>query len=118
MEVIVQGIHMKVSKNDGEEYYHIYGNYTDDTGRYRRGHTYIDPKNDNIDKWQKCINTVLDNRGFDFRVSGIRMKNKKMGLWNADSRPTVEEILDKPLKSSYKKPKDEPDELPSDLFTF
>jgi hypothetical protein len=59
------------------------------------GYTFIDPANDNAGHWQQVIETCLEHRGSVICVEGVRMKSREKGLWNADSRPYVTDIINK-----------------------
>jgi hypothetical protein len=103
MEVLIERVVYEKSKINDNHYYHISGSYKDVENVKRRGHTYIDPSNDNYDKWKDIIETDWENRGFNLRVSNVKLL-KDDGLWNADSTPRLEEIVDKPLNKKYMKP--------------
>jgi hypothetical protein len=103
MEVIIERVVYEKSKINDNHYYHISGSYKDENNVKRRGHTYIDPTNDNYKKWQNVIDMTEANRGFYLKISNVKLLNKS-GLWNADSTPRLEELVDKPSNAKYKKP--------------
>ena len=54
-----------------------------------KGHTFIDPNNDNAQNWVTVIETHYEHRGEDIIVDNVRMKNREKGIYNADSTPVV-----------------------------
>mgnify|MGYP006099251701 FL=1 len=97
MEVSVEALSTIKSKYGGEVI-RIDGWHTDETGKLTKGYCFIDPKNDNWDQWIEILEKIEVNRGNFAILDNVKMKKRDIGLWNADSKPILVEIMAKPLK--------------------
>ena len=97
MEVSVEALSTIKSKYGGEVV-RIDGYHADENGKLTKGYCFIDPKNDNWQHWVGILEQIEANRGNYTILDNVRMKKRDVGLWNADSKPTLVEILAKPVK--------------------
>lgn len=92
----------------------------DGSGELKDEYTYIDPLANNVVYWREVIQVWKENRPCHLSIEfpkGIRYKNKKTGLINADvnhAKPIVLDIIDPATGLSKKQKKDPKD----DLFDF
>jgi hypothetical protein len=94
MEVRITKV-SSIQSRHGGEVLRIDGFHVNEFGEEVKGYTFIDPDNDNAPDWADVIEAALANRGRDIRVDGVRMKNREKGLWSADCKPYVLEILER-----------------------
>jgi hypothetical protein len=102
MQVSVEAVSVIKSKYGGEVI-RIDGYHEDEQGMLAKGYCFIDPKNDNWQAWVTIIETIENNRGNYVILDGVRMKKRDKGLWNADSKPVLVEIMAKPLNYKPKR---------------
>ena len=93
MHVIVKSIKPFRSQVSGRDCFRIDGEHLNEFDEPVKGYTFIDPANNNSSDWLEVLETWHQNRGHNLIVSGIRMKNRDRGLWSADSRPRVEDVV-------------------------
>jgi len=96
MQVIIRKIQPFRSQHGGHDCFRIDGFHVNEFGELVPGYTFIDPNNDNALDWAEVLEAAHANRGEDIIVDGVRMKHRQKGLWSADSRPQVVEIVPRP----------------------
>jgi hypothetical protein len=94
MEVAIEKITPFQSRHGGE-CLRIDGHHVNEQGQLEPGYTFVDPRNDNAPDWADVIDTVLRNRGRYVICDGVRMKSRDRGLWSADSKPRVTDVVNK-----------------------
>ena len=85
----------KIKSQYGGEIIRLDGHHEDETGQLVKGYCFIDPKNDNWHQWVETMETAAMNRGKYILVDHIHMKNRAKGIWDADSRPQVIDIINR-----------------------
>ena len=93
MQIIVRSIRPFRSMISGRGCFRLDGFHQDEFGELVKGHTFIDPDNDNCVNWLEILEAGQRNRGSDLVVDHVRMKNRGQGIWNADSRPLLVDII-------------------------
>ena len=85
----------KIKSQYGGEIIRLDGHHEDENGELVKGYCFIDPKNDNWFQWVPTMETAATNRGKYILVDNIHMKNRAKGIWDADSKPRVIDIINK-----------------------
>ena len=94
MQIRIDHWSVFASKHGGDVF-RIDGWFQNEFDEPQAGYTFVDPHNDNAVHWAEVIRTCLEHRGSIICVEGVRMKSRDRGLWNADSRPYVIDIINK-----------------------
>tara|TARA_Y100000310_G_C20256737_1_gene611700 strand:+ start:81 stop:368 length:288 start_codon:yes stop_codon:yes gene_type:complete len=95
MKVWVESMTPMKTQHGGHDIFRIDGYYEDEFGKLVKGKCFIDPKYDNAKDWLETLERIKESRGNWVELDNIKMKSKDKGVWNADCKPVVTNIIPK-----------------------
>ncbi len=118
-DLVAQQNESKPNKPYGHKIAELTFSGMDSKGKLKHEYTYVDPYNENVPLWSEVIETFVHNRPCNIMIeypNGVKFKNSKTGLINADiedTKPKILDIIDPKTGLSKQKKKQ-----PKDLFDF